>query len=77
MMASEISNAIRALRRDGYSVTMGKGGHWQVRSRAGRLLAVLSATTASRRTVANLRSNLRQAERRERSEETSCTSSAG
>jgi len=76
-MASEISNAIRALRKDGYTVTMGKGGHWHVRGRAGQLLAVLSATTANRRTVANLRSNLRQAERRERNGEPSCTSSAG
>lgn len=64
-MASDISSAIRLLRKDGYTVVMGNGGHWQVRSRTGRLLATLSATTRNHRTLANLRANLRRAERAE------------
>lgn len=58
-MASDLSNAIRRLRREGYDITLGRGGHWQVR-RDGRLVTVLSASTRNRRLLDNVHTQTRQ-----------------
>ena len=61
-MASEISQAVRRLRKQGYDVTMNGSGHWSI-SRDGQLLTVIPATSKNRRVTVNLKTRLRQHER--------------
>jgi hypothetical protein len=60
---SDLTAFLRQLRRRGYSVRLARSGHWHVRDRRGRLVAIASGTTSDRRSLANLRANLRRAGR--------------
>lgn len=61
----DIDTLLRQLRRQGYTVTKGRrSGHIKVRNARGRLLAVTGSTPSDRRSLRNLKSDLRRAEAR-------------
>jgi hypothetical protein len=59
---TDLAALLRQLRRRGYSVSLARSGHWHIRGRRGRLVAVTSATPSDRRGLRNLRADIRRAE---------------
>ena len=53
---------LRQLRRDGYSVRKARSGHWHVRDQRGRLIAVTGSTPSDRRSLQNLRGDIRRSQ---------------
>ena len=60
---NDLDQLLRKLRREGYSVTKGRrSGHLKVRNPRGRIVAVTGSTPSDRRSLQNLRSDIRRAE---------------
>lgn len=58
----DVKRVMRELRRQGYEVGQSKGSsHWHVR-KGGRLLAVTGSTPSDRKSLRNLKGQLRRAE---------------
>jgi predicted RNA binding protein YcfA (HicA-like mRNA interferase family) len=58
----DVDKVVRQLRRQGYTVTRGRrSGHWQVRDKDGRLVAVTSGTPSDPRSLANFRAQMKRA----------------
>lgn len=59
----DLDALVRKLRRDGYSVTTGRrSGHYKVRDKAGRIVAVTGSTPSDPRSLRNFKGQLRRAE---------------
>jgi hypothetical protein len=57
---TDLAALLRKLRRDGYTVTKGRSGHYKVRDASGRLVAVTSSTPSDHRGLRNLEGDLRR-----------------
>ncbi|RBQ21588.1 hypothetical protein DP939_02435 [Spongiactinospora rosea] len=60
MSRKEIAEIIKALRRQGFEVTMGRSGHWKV-YKDSRLIGTLAATPGDDRGLRNAIAVLRRA----------------
>ena len=58
---NDTGKLLRSLRRQGWTVSKARSGHWHVRDSGGRLVAVAASTPSDHRSLRNFRGAMRRA----------------